>query len=256
MALIQLDFRSGALNFHEEVSIVLPDKPISTPIPTLWLFHGANADCTEWTRLSSIERYADNAGIAVVMPTVSNGHGQDMVHGMNYWTMVNKELVPAVRYMLPCLSDKREDNFTGGASMGAYVAFRLALNNPDKFCACGAFGGALDIINILSGTASDGFDVLPKDFACAFGSADRLRNTDGDLMYMAKNLVAEGRCPRMWSFVANNDFGIKQVTGAISKFKSIGCDLTDLYDEGIHSYDIWDKYIESFLAWLLNPEVK
>ena len=254
MALLEMDFRSGALGFHEEVIVSLPDKPVKEPFPVLWLFHGANQDCTEWLRLTSIDRYANNRGLAVIMPAMSNGHGQNMVHGSNYWNMVNKELPAAMHYMLPCLSTKREENYTGGASMGGYVAYKLALNNPDKYCAAGAFGGALDIISILSNTANDGSVGLTPTFVNAFGNADHIRETDGDLIWMASNLVKEGKCPRLWSVVGDKDFGVKQVTGAIAKFKAVGCDMTDLYGEGGHSFDMWDHYVEAFLEWLDIPK--
>lgn len=250
MALIELDFRSGALGFHEEVTVTLPDGPFTEKYPVLWLFHGANQDCTEWLRLSSIERYASKRGIAVVMPAGSNGHGNDMVYGMDYWTMINEELPCAVRALLPCLSDDPAKNFTAGASMGGYVAYKLCLNNPDKYAAAGAFGGALDIISILSGTAKDGHENLPDTFKFAFGSADNIKETAGDIIWLAGNLAKDGKCPPLWSLVGYSDFGYQQVSGACRKFKDAGAPVTDLYDEGEHSFDLWDRYVENFLDWL------
>ena len=254
MALLEIDFRSGALGFHEEVVVSLPDRPADRPFPVLWLFHGANQDCTEWLRATSIDRYANSRGLAVVMPAMSNGHGQNMVHGSNYWNMINQELPAALRYMLPCLSWNKEENFTAGASMGGYVAYKLALNNPDKYCAAGAFGGALDIVGILSGSAGDGGIGLSDTFVNAFGNADHIRGTDGDLIWMASNLAKERRCPRLWSLVGDGDFGFGQVTGAVAQFRNAGCDITDLQDKGGHSFDLWDRYVETFLDWLDIPK--
>lgn len=43
MAFIELDLRSGYLNSHEEVWMILPDeKPPKDGYPVLWLFHGAH----------------------------------------------------------------------------------------------------------------------------------------------------------------------------------------------------------------------
>ena len=125
MALLEMDFRSGALGFHEEVIVSIPDRPADRPFPVLWLFHGANQDCTEWLRSTSIDRYANSRRLAVVMPSMSNGHGQNMVHGSNYWNMIHDELPAAMRYMLPFLSCRREENFTAGASMGGYLLSNL-----------------------------------------------------------------------------------------------------------------------------------
>jgi len=249
MALIELDFRSHALGYHEEVVITLPDKPADEKYPVLWLFHGANQDCTEWLRQTSIERYANKYGLAVVMPAVSNGHGMDMVHGMKYWTMLSEELIAAVRYMLPCLSTDREKNFTGGASMGGFVAYKLALNYPDKFCAAGAFAGALDIVDIIGNFTKD----APRNntFVTAFGSAENIRETNSDIFWLVGKLKSEGKTvPKLWSLVGYDDFGCGQVKGACEKLRAAGADLTELYDEGVHSFDLWDKYVEPFFDWL------
>lgn len=246
MALIELDFRSQALGYHEEVVVTLPDMPGT--YPTLWLYHGANQDATEWLRQSSIERYANKRGLAVVMPTVSNGHGMDMAHGMDYYTMLADELPAAVRYLLPCLSRERDKNFTAGASMGGYVAYKIALNHPDDYCAAGAFAGALDIVNIVGGTAGD--RIKPNTFSNAFGTADDIRETESDIIWRAETLVKEGRCPRLWSLVGYNDFGYRQVLGANAKFKAAGADICEVYDEGTHSFDLWDRHVEPFFDWL------
>lgn len=253
MALIELDFRSRALGYHEEAVIILPDRPATEKYPVLWLFHGANQDCTEWLRLTSIERFAAKRGLAIVMPTVSNGHGMDMLHGMKYFTMLSEELPAAVHYMLPCLSKEREKNFTAGASMGGYVAYKLALNYPDRYCAAGAFAGALDIVGILSGNTHrpPSRGPIEKDgFFTAFGTDENICETNSDIIWLCSNLVKEGKAPRLWSLVGNGDFGFSQVKGACEKFKAAGADISEFYDEGIHSFDLWDKYIEPFFDWL------
>jgi len=257
MALIELDFRSAALGYHEEVVVTLPDKAPDKPYPVLWLYHGASQDCTEWLRQTSIERYANKRGVACVMPSGSNGHGMNMVHGMKYYDMLAYELPAFIHYALPCLSDKREENFTGGASMGGNVAFKMALNFPDKFAAAGAFGGALDIVSILSGTSKDGNEKLPATFTHAFPSADEIRGTKHDLIYTAAELTKKGLCPRLWSMVGNQDFGVLQVKGACEKMKALGVDITEVYDEGTHGFDLWDRYVEPFMDWLgLEKEVR
>ena len=256
MAILQMDFRSGALGFHEEVIVSIPDRPADRPFPVLWLFHGANQDCTEWLRSTSIDRYANSRRLAVVMPSMSNGHGQNMVHGSNYWNMIHDELPAAMRYMLPFLSCRREENFTAGASMGGYVAYKLALNDPDNYCAAGAFGGALDMVGILSGTAGDGNIGKSPTFVNAFGSADDIRGTGSDLIHTAAVLAKEGRCPRLWSLVGDRDFGFSQVCSAVEQFRKAGCPLTELRGEGGHSFNLWDQYVETFLDWLgLTKEV-
>lgn len=249
MALVELDFRSHALGYHQEVVVILPDNPKAEKYPVLWLFHGANQDCTEWLRQTSIERYANKRGLAVVCPTVSDGHGMDMVHGMKYYTMLSEELPAAIHFMFPCLSTKREDNFTAGASMGGYVAYKLALNFPEKYCAAGGFASPLDILSVIDGFTKDQPQNHP--FKVAFGSSDDIRGTKHDVIDLAGKLKKEGKLmPRLWSVVGYNDFGYPQVKGAMEKFKAANVEVTALYDEGRHGFDMWDGYIERFFDWL------
>ena len=253
MALVELDFRSQALGYHQEVVMILPDQPADKPYPVLWLFHGANQDCTEWLRQTSIERYANKRGLAVVCPTVSDGHGMDMVHGMKYYTMLSQELPAAIHFMFPCLSKKREENFTAGASMGGYIAFKLALNFPERYCAAGAFAGALDIVEITRDFTKN----APQNhsFKLAFGSAEESEGTESDIIDLAGKRVAAGeRMPRLWSLVGEQDFGVNQVRGAIAKFKARGVEIDDFYDMGVHSFDLWDRYVEPFFDWLRLPK--
>ncbi len=73
MAFIQIDFYSNALGMHTHANIILPQKPFKCPdtpntiaqtCPVLYLLHGQSDDETAWTRLSSIERYAQRLGWA------------------------------------------------------------------------------------------------------------------------------------------------------------------------------------------------
>ena len=254
MALTELDFRSRALGYHEEVVVILPDTLRPEGCPVLWLFHGANQDCTEWLRQTSIERYANKWGLAVVCPTISNGHGMDMDHGMKYWTMLSRELPAAMHWLFPCFSRRREDNFTAGASMGGYVAFKLALNHPESYCAAGAFAGALDIVDINRHFGAD----APRNntFRLAFGSAEAIEGTESDIIDLAAKLHdGGGQMPRLWSVVGEQDFGVNQVRGAAAKFKARGVPIDDFYDMGVHSFDLWDRYIERFFDWLKLPKI-
>ena len=56
--------------------------------PVLYLLHGMSDDHTIWSRRTSIERYADEMGIAVVMPTTELGWYTDMKHGRKWRTFI------------------------------------------------------------------------------------------------------------------------------------------------------------------------
>src|SRR5690606_12198592 len=103
--------------------------------------------------------------------------------GYNYWTFISEELPEISRSFFP-LSDKREDNFVAGLSMGGYGAFKLALSHPDKFSAAASLSGALDfnIEHLLDGPLS------LKEFNNIFGDIDSVRGSENDLFRLIENL--------------------------------------------------------------------
>ncbi len=91
MALIQCNFFSEVLSVSTSITVILPqetsnqigmnNKRNHEKIPTLYLLHGFSDDHTIWTRRTSIERYAAEYGLAVVMPQVDHSFYADMVYG-------------------------------------------------------------------------------------------------------------------------------------------------------------------------------
>ena len=79
MAFIQLHFFSEELGMQTEVEVIFPQKNSvgeigidngsrCEEIKCLYLLHGLSDDQSIWMRRSSIERYATEYGICVVMP--------------------------------------------------------------------------------------------------------------------------------------------------------------------------------------------
>lgn len=88
------------------VNILLPEHQSSGQIgvrgpvgegalKTLYLLHGLSDDCSTWQRRTSIERYAADLPLLIVMPEVHRSFYTDMQHGPNYFRFLSEEL-PAV----------------------------------------------------------------------------------------------------------------------------------------------------------------
>lgn len=261
MALIELNFRSQTIQNHAHVQVVLPDgglnDELERPYKTLWLLHGANGDCTEWLRQTSLERYAEKYGLAVVLPTSTNGFWMDMAYGSaRYFSFLTEELVPTVRYLLPCLSAAREENFAAGASMGGYGAYKWAVNRPEMFSRAGSFAGALDMADIFY-QFTQGRQPGGEDFYHAFGSLENMKETENDVLWTAEQQLKRGvELPKLWAMIGRQDFGYRQNLNARDRLQAMGADLTFLEGEGAHSYDVWDRYLEPFFQWLLREEEK
>ena len=70
--------------------------------------------------------------------------------GYDMFDYLTEELMPLIYGWLP-VSDKREDNFISGLSMGGGGALKYAVNHPEKFAAAA----------ILSAPATNLEDISP-----------------------------------------------------------------------------------------------
>ena len=147
---LRCDFFSEALSLSTSMTVLLPQRTTTQigmeghasdgPPPVLYLLHGLSDDDTIWLRRTSIERYAAPLGLAVVMPQVHRSFYTDQAYGGRYWTFLTEEL-PELVGSLFRVSDRREDTFVAGLSMGGYGALKWALRHPERFAAAASLSG-------------------------------------------------------------------------------------------------------------------
>ena len=254
IALIHCDFYSEVLNLSTSMTVILPEqtqsqigmknKKVSDKHPTLYLLHGFSDDHTIWTRRTSIERYVSEMGLAVVMPNVHHSFYTDMEYGNRYWTFLTEELPEVARSFFP-LSEKREDNFVAGLSMGGYGALKWALRYPEKFAAAASLSGALDMAARIE-MENDGYD----PFKLIFGDRD-IADTEDDLLWLLKQGDKKDQPrPRIYQTCGTEDF----LYEANMTFKKV-CDsttyeLTTDFGPGDHNWSYWDQKIQDVLTWL------
>lgn len=154
MAHLVMNFESEYLHGNTEISLILPDKTRSVPAdkfygshkkyPVLWLFHGSFGDHTDWVRRSNIETYACENELIVVMPSALNTNYTDWMNfadGFAFKQYFFHELMPMIYGWFPA-SDKKEDNFVAGLSMGGEGALKFALLHPELFAGVAALSSS------------------------------------------------------------------------------------------------------------------
>ncbi|HEY5585968.1 MAG TPA: alpha/beta hydrolase family protein [Ruminiclostridium sp.] len=259
MALIHCDFYSETLGMSTSMCVILPEnterqigmqnKSFNDKHPTLYLLHGMSDDHTIWLRRTSIERYVATLGLAVVMPCVSRGFYTDMVNGYKYWTFISEELPMVARSFFP-LSEKREDNFAVGLSMGGYGAFKLALQCPDKFAAGASLSGCLDIVNVLESINQPEF-FNQREYNHIFGSSEKVKDTENDLFYLLKKFAGyDGYKPKLYQCCGTEDFLYKDNKKFLEFARKLLVDLTYEEEPGSHEWAYWDYKIQKVLQWL------
>ena len=259
MAFFQMNYHSDVLRMGVSVNVILPEKAKTVigmaadgkdTYKTLYLLHGLSDDQTIWMRRTSIERYAAEHGIAVVMPTVARSWYTDTAYGMKYFTFITEELPRVCRGFFKGMSDKREDNFIAGLSMGGYGAIKAALTYPDKFGGCASLSGALDFairkrLNIT--------DELKGIFGEDFDESTDMRNSIHDVAFLARRNSEQGtEFPKMYLWCGTED----SLIAANRDYHDLLCelDIEHAYEEseGNHSWKWWDLHIQDALNYLLK----
>ncbi len=249
MAFIDLGIYSEALGMQTSVKIVVPQKltrgeiGVTTgetreKLRTLYLLHGLSDDDTIWLRRTSIERYATEYGLCVVMPCGGRSFYSDERYGSKYYTYVAKEL-PAIISELFNVSDKAEDTFIGGNSMGGYGALKIALRESGRFG--GAFG--------LSSVANIHNVIFAELLSNVFGGEIP---DDADLRKLILAHEQDERKPKLYMTVGKDDFMYEDNAefGAFMQDKKY--DFTYVETEGGHNWAVWDNTVQAALAWLLK----
>ncbi|MCC7204616.1 MAG: esterase family protein [Phycisphaeraceae bacterium] len=260
MPLIDCHFFSDTLRLSCSMYVVLPRAASGAQIgmtetsrgpgakrPVLYLLHGLSDDHTIWLRRTSIERYATERGLAVVMPAVARSYYTDMMLGLPYFKFVSEELPAIVQDLFP-ISDQREDNFVAGLSMGGYGAMKVAMTFPHRFAAAASLSGAVDAVRVVREITTD----RVAEFQAVFGSFDQIAGSPNDLFHLADKLAAlpSDQRPLLYQCCGTEDFLYQDNLKFRDHLRKLSLTLTYEDGPGLHDWAYWDKMIQNVLAWL------
>ncbi len=275
-------FLSKYLNRQTSVNVLLPfgcytldGKKTAPPYKVIWLLHGMSDDYNTWMRCGIIENLARDFGVAVVMPDAANSFYTNMLNGPDYYSYITEEL-PEVLSGIFNFSNKREDNFIAGFSMGGYGALKIGLLNSQRFSAIGAFSPVADIAQLVTAALSANKNIDDADFlqSCTEKKLDpleviyaqelrkkmflsiwgdrckNLAGSDDDLFAIFDKTIAKNNIPYIYMACGLQDSLIE----SNEKFNNFIKDKTDKYKyetmPGGHFWDVWNKNIEDYFCYL------
>ena len=264
MAKMTVNMISYTLKRTVDITVVLPTATIPMSMgmggspedlkyqgkpkyPVLYLLHGMGNNHAQWTGYTNVELFAEERNIAVVMISAENkcyiNYGGD-----KFYDFIENELQDFIKGTFP-VSDRPEDTYIAGLSMGGYGTLVHALSNPEKYAAAGAFSAAV-VLNPIS-------IINPDSLVGDDGQIDASKLGDGveasiDPNSLADKLIAEGKkFPKMYVACGGKDFLIEANTAFKDKLVAAGVDVTwDYIAEYGHEWRFWNIEVERFLDWL------
>ena len=148
------------------------------------------------------------------------------------------------------MSDKREDTFIAGLSMGGYGAIKASLVCPERFGGCASLSGALDIAD---------FDDRPMNsewqgiFGFGLTNAAELKGTEHDIFALAKKNAEGGfPFPKLYIWCGESDSLLEPNRRFDTLLNELGIEHAYAESEGDHSWKWWDKHIQDALAYLIK----
>lgn len=274
MALFQLNFESQYLGNNHTVSVIMPDRPKDTgaadfygngqKYKVMWMLHGTYGDHYDWVRKSMLEIYAREVNLICVMPSGMNAdyvNWPGFATGYNMGDYLTKELMPLIYNWLPA-SDKPEDNFIVGLSMGSIGALNYALDHPDRFAGAAMLSAAprdpdsIDWEAIEKGTIDkEANQRLLNAIQNAGGKEKYLENSPWNKFFRA--FKADKKLPKMYFCTGLED---KLVLDGYMKLKKMAQEkrLPVTFHEipGLaHEWRFWDQEIQNVLKFFGLTEI-
>lgn len=268
MALIEVNFWAKTLRKIVPFMAAIPDdpdliigredKPLPNEYPTLYLLNGYKDNYTSWFNNTRIHELSKKYGIAIVAPSGDNSFYVDDPDKMEFYgEFIGQELVEYTRHLLP-LSTKREDTFIGGLSMGGYGAMRNGLKYRDHFSKILSFSAAYIIMEMADAGEPNGNGLTPASYLTRiFGDFKKLRQSDLDPRFLVEQIQKEGKkVPDVFMTIGAQDALLLDSNHMYRDFlKEKGVDVTYMEDEGMHTWDFWNKHLEEAIIWLgMKPQ--
>ena len=245
MALMDIGFFSESLGMAVHCMALLPHAREGETLPkrqTLYLLHGYGDSYTSWIRKTNLERYAAHHNLAIIMPDAQKSAYTDMTHGGKFFTYIADELPGKMRAFLP-LSERREDTFIAGFSMGGYGAFKIGLARPMQYAAIGC---------ISAGVSNDTPDTVALRELRTGGRP--LKDTEEDVPASIARAAALGKdAPRIYHTIGQED----SLLSSARETRDLLCSYPGdpfhyIYEEkpGKHGWEFCDGALRDFLQWL------
>lgn len=252
MANVKVNFLSYTLHRAVDLTVIIPTMCFSEMMqpnpahaadaryPVLYLLHGYGNNHATWNGYTSVELYAEERNMAVVMLSAENKAYINHDGDDNYYDFISHELPEFIQSMFP-VSDRPEDTYIAGLSMGSMGTLLHSLSMPERFRAAGAFSGPMMQMNM---------GMTPEERA-AMTDADWDQLVSPEAVELVEKAKAEGKSLPDY-YVATGTQDNPEGSKAFARFlEKNGAKVTTNFERVYgHEWQFWDESIKEFLDWL------
>lgn len=259
MALFQIqNLRSNEVHRKVSVNVLLPvdshaQHPAGERFRTLYLFHGVTDNNMAWLLNTRLYELAEKYNLCVVLPSGENSFYMNRKDRFECWENFFCQELPQLMQRAFPLSDRREDTFIGGFSMGGFGALRNGLKHYDRYGKIFCFAPALELEYTMDSTYDAENYLMNRSFVEAHYGPDlqAYRNSDKDPLWLIDHLTAQGiDLPKIYMATGQDDT-LADVHRAIEQpLADAQADYTAKIVPGIHDWDFINRNLEQALQWL------
>lgn len=261
MALANIEFFSNNLCRWVTFKAIIPtdangqDNPeYNRPMKTLVLLHGYSAMCADWIWNSQIVDISNRYNMCVLLPSGENSFYLDGKEtGRQYATFIGDELLNFAKKTFP-LSDKKEDTYIGGFSMGGFGAIHLGLQFADTFGGLFALSSALIMHEVMEMKPGSHNGVANYDyFKLMFGEPAQLAESENNPEAQILKLQEQKHeIPAIYMACGTEDFLLKENRSFVDFLKEHKVEHVYEEGEGNHNYEFWNRHLEPAIKFLLS----
>ncbi len=268
MALMQIHYLSQVMSRIVTFHMFMPNDVqeefktgnphYNRPTKTLYLLHGYSGNTTDWVTGSDTMDLSRKYNLAIVMPSGENSFYIDRkATGQAYETYVAEELREYVCNTFG-LSEKPQDTFIGGLSMGGYGALRLGLKYNDRYGAAMGLSSALilDELSQLTPQSKDVFSLTLANYEYyqdIFGELSKVLESDINPKYIIRKKLEQKEGITPLFLACGTEDPLLETNRQFVKFaEEQRVDIVYREGPGIHDWHFWNQSLEPAIQWALQ----
>lgn len=230
--------------YDDKEAVLREDEPLKT----LYLLHGWDGSHEDWIHHSRIVKYATTNGIAVIMPSGENSFYVNQPNESDYGRYVGEELVVETRKLFN-LSQKREDTWIGGLSMGGYGALRNGLLFSQTFGKIAALSSPV-LTKSCQRELKEDTPINKRVRHLIGGSSYRMLPKDMDIKELLSNVPNQ----KIYLACGTEDFLYEDSKELHQWMTERNYAHTYHESTGEHNWSYWNNEIQEVIKWLLTND--